>query len=299
MRIHLFLLGGLLLSSLAHANAAPHTFSIQTHGQGEPMVFIPGLTSSGAVWQDTVKRFADRYECHVLTLAGFAGTAPYVSDQPFLASVRDELAAYITERQLEQPVIVGHSLGGVLALDLAIHHPQLPGRLVIVDSLPFIVGIMQPGATMEDARRVATATVQSFSAMSAERYAQMIRSGPNGSTMATRAEDIDRIIAWGLASDAPTVAKAMHELYTTDLRGSLSAITAPTLVIAAWIGYAPYASHDYIDRIYREQYAQLAGVRIEITDTSRHFVMLDEPAQFAETVNAFLASTPSAPGSHR
>src|SRR5687767_14653822 len=80
-------------------------------GRGPAIIFIPGLNSSGAVWDAIVKGLEDRYTCHILTLAGFAGE-PAI-DPPYLPTIRDAVLRYIQERRLGRPVIVGHSLGGV------------------------------------------------------------------------------------------------------------------------------------------------------------------------------------------
>src|SRR5205823_14931808 len=98
--------------------------------------FSAGMSSSGDSWTRTVADFQDRYPCHILPLAGFADQPPIHG--PLLSAVVDDLAAYIEQHHLENPVIVGHSLGGNIALDLASHHPALVGPVVIVDSLPFL-----------------------------------------------------------------------------------------------------------------------------------------------------------------
>jgi pimeloyl-ACP methyl ester carboxylesterase len=174
-------------------------FQVKITGHGHPMILIPGLASPGAVRDSTVAHFKDHYECHVISLAGFAGTPAQAARGPLLAGVREELAAYILRMKLAHPIIVGHSLGGFLALDLTANHPDLAGQLVIVDSLPFLMGIMKPGATADDAKQFASVASSSFSQMKPEAYAQMIRNGPNGSTTAASSADLDRIIAWGLA----------------------------------------------------------------------------------------------------
>src|SRR5690242_5501465 len=74
----------------------PHSFRVAVSGRGRPMILIPGLASSGDTWTTTVARLRERYECHVLTLAGFAGVPPI--PEPLFATVRSELAAYIRER---------------------------------------------------------------------------------------------------------------------------------------------------------------------------------------------------------
>src|SRR5690348_3377646 len=107
-----------LLLIAQFTTAAPSTmpsrpFKVEVVGHGPPMILIPGLGCSGDVWKETVAHFQDRYECHVLTLAGFAGEKPI--DPPILSTVRDGILQYIREKKLGKPTIVGHSIGGFLA----------------------------------------------------------------------------------------------------------------------------------------------------------------------------------------
>src|SRR5205807_9710413 len=104
--------------------AADAPFQVKVTGHGQPMILIPGLACPGEVWDSTVAHFKDRYEMHVLSLAGFAGV-PRVPG-PFLEKVREGIADYVRKNKLQKPVVVGHSLGGFVALDLAAHHPELP-----------------------------------------------------------------------------------------------------------------------------------------------------------------------------
>lgn len=75
------------------------------------MLLIPGLTSGGAVWDSTVDALKGDFQCHIFSLAGFAGQAPIVIDSAWLTRVRDAIVAYAKEKKLERPIIVGHSLG--------------------------------------------------------------------------------------------------------------------------------------------------------------------------------------------
>jgi N-formylmaleamate deformylase len=97
----------------AATTAKPPSFHVEITGHGKPMILIPSLASSGKTWDGTVAHYKDQYECHVLTLACFAGE-PRI-EAPFLETVRKDLAAYIRENKMNKPVIVGHSLGGVMA----------------------------------------------------------------------------------------------------------------------------------------------------------------------------------------
>src|SRR5438128_131177 len=58
------------------AAADPAPFRVTVTGHGRPMVIISGLVSDGSVWDGLVTHYRDRYEMHVMTLAGFAGVPP-------------------------------------------------------------------------------------------------------------------------------------------------------------------------------------------------------------------------------
>jgi pimeloyl-ACP methyl ester carboxylesterase len=90
------------------------------------MILIPGLLSSGDVWDSAVEHFSSRYRLHVLTIAGFAGV-PAV-DGPLLPRVRDELIAYMREENLDRPVLVGHSLGALMDAFLGRTQPTAGGK---------------------------------------------------------------------------------------------------------------------------------------------------------------------------
>jgi len=131
----------LLLSvTLSCALLAQEPFQVKVTVHGRPIILIPGLASGGATWDSTAAHYKDRYECHVLTVAGFAGVPRIPA--PMLDRVRDGIADYIRMKKLDKPTIVGHSLGGFLALAVAVQFPDLPGRLVIVDSYPFLGGML-------------------------------------------------------------------------------------------------------------------------------------------------------------
>ena len=98
----------LTMAGLVPAAETPKSFDVKVTGKGQPMILIPGLASSGDVWNSTVERFRDRYECHVVNLAGFAGLPPVSA--PSLEIVRNEIAQYIQDKKLVRPIMVGTAL---------------------------------------------------------------------------------------------------------------------------------------------------------------------------------------------
>ncbi|MDR7052139.1 pimeloyl-ACP methyl ester carboxylesterase [Duganella sp. 3397] len=284
-RIVATLAASLLLAS--SAIAAPTTaFKVDVTGNasGTPMILIPGLSSAGAVWDGTVKRYCGARRCHVLTLAGFAGV-PAI-DAPLLATAEQQLSEYIAANKLQQPVIVGHSLGGFLGLKLAADHPDQVGRLVIVDSLPALAAIQMPSITGPQMKEMAAGMRTRMLGMDAATYKagqlQTLR------TMITGEADVQRALVWGQQSDRTTVANAMADLMAQDLRQEVARIKAPTLVMGTWIAYKNFGTRDQFLQGYQDQYRQLPGVKIELADNARHFIMLDDPDWMYDRIDQFL-----------
>jgi pimeloyl-ACP methyl ester carboxylesterase len=261
-------------------------FQVKVTGHGQPMILIPGLSNSGETWDTTVARYKDNFECHVVTVAGFVGV-PRVP-APMLEKVRDGLAAYIRKNKLDHPVIAGHSLGGFLALDLAAKYPDLAGKLVIVDSYPFMAGIVDPEMTHAKAKDAAAQMRQYIGGQSQDQYERYTKSGVATRTMVTKESDFDRIVAWGLTSDRTAVGDAMAEMFGADLRDDLAKIKSPALVLGSWIAYSQYTDHQRTEANLRAQYARLKGVEIQVNDTAHHFIMWDDPDWMFAHLDRFL-----------
>jgi pimeloyl-ACP methyl ester carboxylesterase len=274
----------LLLSFSAFAFAAPTSFTVEVTGTGKPIIFIPGLASSGEVWKDTVAQFSNRYECHVVTLAGFAGVAPI--SVPLLPTVQKELVEYIDAKKLVRPIIVGHSLGGFLALRMGADTPAKVGQLVIVDSLPALGAVQMPDITPDQLKSMATRMRDNMKSQDAATFAEGQRRSV--ASMVAKPDDLDRVLGWGKKSDGATVMNAMHDLIATDLRQDIARIKSPTLVLGTWIAYKEYTTRAAVENTFKTQYQKLSGVTIEVADTARHFIMYDDPKWMFERMEKFL-----------
>jgi pimeloyl-ACP methyl ester carboxylesterase len=217
----------------------------------------------------------------VLTLAGFAG-APASAAAPLLQTVRDELARYIREQHLTRPVVIGHSLGGFVALWLAASEPALLGGVVSVDALPYLAAAQDPAATVERTRPLAEQMRAMMAALSPEAFTLQTRAAL--SAMITDPADVAAVLARAQKSDPKVVAAAVYEMLLTDLRPAIARITAPTLVLVAGGGAAEAARLPFA-----AQYAPLPGAQLRVAERARHFIMLDDAAFFYAALDAFLA----------
>lgn len=281
----------LAITAIAHVSEAqthPSPFSVRVVGRGRPMLLIPGLTSGGAVWDSTVDALKGDFECHILSLAGFAGQPPVAVDSVWLGRMRDAIVAYAKDKKLQRPIIVGHSLGGFLALDIAATYPSMPSAIVNVDGLPFL------GATMSN-----TATVESVRPMAKQMRAQLSGGGNAGAAAQMQEAQLRSMIRdttklpmareMGRTSDPATTAEAMYELYTTDLRAKVASISAPVLNLHAWVAYKQYGqTRERADAMFASQYAQLRTGTTKVSDTAYHFIMFDEPTWMIGEMRTFL-----------
>ncbi|MBS1487996.1 MAG: alpha/beta hydrolase [Bacteroidetes bacterium] len=263
---------------------AQQMFTVDVKGQGKPIIFIHGLYCSGEVWNETVDRYKKNYECHVLTLAGFGGNAPKLSEH-FLEDVKNDVVAYA--KKLKKPILVGHSMGGFISFWAAASGTGVFEKVIAVDGLPFLTAIQMPGSTSETAKPMA-ATVKS---QMGNQTPEQIEAGQKMylPTMITSPERIAQVAKIASRSDSNTQAEVMYEMLTTDLRQTVSSIDCPVLLMGAWIGYKQYgATHERVEKGYAQQVATIKNAKVEITDTAKHFIFYDEPAWFYEKLDAFL-----------
>lgn len=287
----------LLALALSIAASAAHgapersgDLDIEVVGTGRPVLMIPGLNSAAATWRETCEALQPQVQCHLVQLPGFAG-APAAKHDAFLPAMRAQLVDYVRSRKLEKPAIVGHSLGGVLALQMAIDAPEAVGPLVIVDSLPFFAGVMNPAATAATVEPMAAGMRAQMLAADDASYAKNAEAAVRG--MSRDAARTETLKAWGRASDRATTAQAMYELMVTDLRPQLARVKSPTLVLGAWAAYAPMGStRASTEAIFRRQYTNLEGVRIELSEGGYHFLMWDDASWLQSNVRDFLAAHP-------
>lgn len=278
-------IAAIVLTSLEAA--AKPSFKVEVVGKGkQSMILIPGLTCPGEVWNETVEHYKKLYTCHILTLPGFAGQAP-IESSAYLQTMRDEIITYIKANNLKKPIITGHSLGGFLALWISITEPDLAGLNIIVDSLPFLGAAQNPNTTAEQAIPMAENMRKMMANATPEQVKQSQKYFLPG--MITSKEKLEVLSKWGIDSHAPTVAQAMYELQTTDLREQLAIIKTPTLILGAWIGFKDYGlTKEMVQKTFDLQYDKLNSKTIVLSEAGKHFLMYDDPHWLFNQMDNFL-----------
>ena len=276
----------------AHAQVTgkfvPTRFAVVDEGTvGKPdVVLIPGLSSSRAVWDAEAKLLAPNYRLHLVQVDGFAGAPAGVNTTgPILPGLVEELHEYIAAAGIH-PVVVGHSLGGLLALMLADKYPGDVRKMVIVDTLPFYAVLFDPNATVEATKPYADQMRQQMLAIPADQYAGM--QPMIAAQMVKDPEGQKLVAASSGASDRAVVVEVMVEDLLTDLRGDVAKIQTPTLVLYEYDPTLQQPDAAAYEASVKAGYKAMPNVVLARVDGSRHFIMYDQPAKFDAALEGFL-----------
>lgn len=254
-------------------------------GEGEPILFVHGISGSWQNWLETLPHFARRHRVIAPDLPGF-GSSPMPSwpiDMPAYGRLVHDLCEKLGLGP--DTTIVGNSLGGFVAAEAVTSAPGRFGRLVLVSA----AGIINTWAPEQ--RAVVTAYAwKTLSPLFARRSREIVarpllRQAVFGRTMRypnrLSAELLYEQISSGL-SHCPGFGEALHAAIRHDLRGRLGSIEIPTMLV--W---------GFDDRVIPVQAAlsyrrRIPRARLEIFERTGHVPQLERPARFNALLEEFL-----------
>ncbi|HUC81119.1 MAG TPA: alpha/beta hydrolase [Flavisolibacter sp.] len=266
----------LFFTLLCHAQSP--SFTVEKRGEGMPILFLPGFITPGSVWHETVKALKGKAESHLFTYAGFEGVAPI--DTPWYPALKRDLIAYIEKEKSSHIAIIGHSMGGTLAMDIAAALPDKVDKLILVDALPCMREVMMPGVTAEQIQYNAPYNNQMLQ-MKEQPFLQTATMMAAGMTSGKEMQD--SIVSWIVAADRKTFVYGYTDLLKLDVRGALPLVKAKTLILGA-----TFPTKEVARNTFEKQFALLQGKSIEMAPDSKHYIMFDQPEWFYSQVNTFL-----------
>ena len=293
-RVLIFVLALLVLPSAAQAQGAgfrSDRIVVEARGEGPDVILIPGLASTSDVWSRTANRLDDRYRVHLVTVRGFGSVAAGANENGALVSpVAAELRRYIASQRLERPAIIGHSMGGLVALRAAAdagrdRRGAQIGRVMVVDATPFFPSLISAGATVGDVEPLAQIAYQALLFLGDE--ALRTQGTMLGDQLGGAADSVFGTLGWQ-GGDRQVLAQGLYEVMTTDLRNRLPDISAPVTVVYGWS-----ADHNspraHLDALFAAGYRNLREpARFERIEGAEHMVMIDQPTRFLAAVTRFL-----------
>lgn len=260
---------------------------VERHGaRGPALILIPGLASGAWAWQDSVRRFSGQYTLYVLTFPGFDGRP--AMEGAGMATAQQSIVDLIAARKLNRPVLIGHSLGGVMALAIAAGHPALVGGVVSVDGLPVLPGTEEWDVVQR--ARTSGAIAGRFLAATPSQFAAQQQEYMRGTGVVdmARADELAKLTA---RSDPRAVTGYMAEAMSVDLRSALPAISAPVLLLSPYFhldAEQMRMTEEAKTAYYRALMGGTPNLKVQSVAPARHFAMFDQPQAVNDAIAGFL-----------
>lgn len=243
-------------------------------GRGEAVILIHGLGSSTKDWEYQIPELQKEFRVIAVDVRGHGRSGKPVQSYS-IPAFADDIFALIEHLQLHKPHIVGISMGGMIAFQLAVDHPGLLGSLTIVNSGPEV----KPRSVkqwLEVLKRKLFSRILSLEQIG-KALGGLLFPRPEQAHLRQKVEE-----RWQL-NDKRAYLASLEAIIGWSVRERISTILCPTLVISADKDYTPVAD--------KEAYvAQMPHAKLLVIEQSRHATPLDQPERFNQALVNFLNS---------
>jgi len=243
-------------------------------GSGPALVMIHGLGSCGDDWEDQAPAFAPRFRVIRPDLRGHgasrAAPGPHTIGQ-FASDLREMLGALAVERA----TLLGISMGGAVALQVAADAPEVVENLVLVNTLPEMTarGFADRLKILERLLLVKTCSMTKLGKILVRRVL------PGAEHEALR----ERLLERFALNDKRVYQASLRSLLSWRITERLPTIGARSLVVAAELDYTPVSAKQvFVER--------MPDARLVVIPDARHAVSLERPGEFNRTVMEFLGA---------
>jgi len=260
------------LSSIVTNQGVVH---YEAYGRGKPVILLHGWLGSWGCWLGTMEALAPQYRAYALDFWGFGESdkrreSYEISD--FVALVDQ----FMERLGIQKAPVIGHSMGGTVALNLALNQPQRVEKVAVVGS-PIdgrslslflkLAGSPWIAFLVFHSPSLLRLGIKIFSPWIAASYTEWYK---------LLMRDLSKVTL-------ESFLWSINSLHHTDLRPRLGMLRMASLGV--------YGRGDkVVDPRQSELFKRIANSRVEMLDGSRHFPMLDEPGRFHPILTSFLAS---------
>ncbi len=245
----------------------------EIHGAGEPLLLLHGLGSSSQDWEMQIGFFAQNYQVIAIDERGHGK-----SDKPpgpySIPLFAEDTAKLLQALRISSAHILGISLGGMIALQLGVSHPEVVKSLIIVNSTPELIA-----RTLKD-WLVIWQRLLIVRLMGLRKMGEVL--GKRFFPLPEQDELREIFIERWAENDKPAYLEAMKAVIGWSVVDRLEEIRCPTYVIGADGDYFPTEEKEiYVKRI--------PGAELRVIEDSRHALPAEKPAEFNAVAQAFLS----------
>ncbi len=244
----------------------PYPEYLENRGDFE-MVLIHGLGANSSIWDSISPYLMGTFKVWTFELSGHGDTQPTMN--PTIESESKRLAEFLKQEDISYPTLVGHGMGGMIALQYTIDNPADVHRLIMMDSAPMQL------ATMEQKKLVGQAILEDYDLFVASRYLNM----------SFEPDVTDRVLEMALRTDSATFVSLLMSSFDFDVTEDLGRLSVPLLVIGSEMMFpTPESSRPMLETIGFQNARSLNFKRMGKTG---HYIMIERPVSTASVLLAF------------
>lgn len=241
-------------------------------GRGRPVLFLHGWMGSWRYWFPTMERVAEQYRTYSFDFWGF-GESRRKNTPESIQNYSAQVIRFLNELGIDRVMLVGHSMGGMVALKTAIDHPNrivrvaAVGAPIVGDSLSWLLKL----------------TNQQIIANTFARTSWLRRFMFRHFLGETNDPAVSEILDDSLKSSSTTLQRSVSSMWRTDLRPELTRLNVPALIVHG-------GRDEVVNPNQADLFRNIPSAKVVVMPHSRHFPFLEEPERFNETLLHFLAN---------
>ncbi len=241
----------------------------EVFGRGRPVVFLHGWLGSWRYWYTSMEVVSHHFRTYSFDFWGFGESR--TNEMPTIQGYSNQVIRFLDVMGIERAALVGHSMGGMVAMKTAIEHPERITRVVTVgapingDALSWMLKLVdRPFFAEFFARRpwLRRSLFRFFFGDSLD-------------------PAVDEVIEDSTKSTADTIRGAIHSMWRTDLTPMLDKLRVPALVVHG-------ARDDIVNPNQLQLFTHVPMAQVVRMEQSRHFPFVDEADRFHEILLRFL-----------
>jgi 3-oxoadipate enol-lactonase len=244
----------------------------EQRGRGEPVLLIHGLGSSTEDWEPQVAALEGSFQVTSYDVRGHGRTGK-PAGRYSVKQFAEDAAALIAHLRLAPVHVMGLSMGGMIAFQLAADHPELVRSLIIVNSGPeMILRTWKEKLAIAQRRLIVRM-------MGMRKWGEVLstRLLPLPEHAGLRAQFVER---WA-RNDKAAYLRALDALVGWSVSAKLPGITCPVLIVGADQDYTPVA--------FKQAYtAKIPNASLVVIPDSRHMMPVERPEPFHDAIIPFL-----------
>lgn len=243
-----------------------------------PLVFLHGIGGAARAFRPQLTHFADRYRAISWDMPGYGGSAALPT--PTIKTLAVALSDFLAATGARAPILVGHSIGGMIVQQALVNDPHLASAVVLAQTSPaFGKADGDWQKSFIDARVGPLDRGETMASLAPSLVKELVGDNPDPAGLAMARDTMASV-------PEASYRAMMYALMGFDLRSALAAISVPTLVLSgSKDNNAPAPMMAKMATfIPNARYVELAGVG--------HLAGLERPQEFNAALDAFFANLP-------